>query len=228
MAALRYNFDFDVWKFIMMAIITVLLVCLLAECQTGINLKGRISGLESYNGKLKKRITGDSIFIFSQDLQLIMTDEALKEEKKKLELATINQQTRVETKTVYKTKIQLAEPIIIHDTVYVMRLPIFFDKREKWFSISGAINRLGTLQIDSLVTYNNFTHTIGDTLSNRFLGGLFAKRGKVVRLQFENPDVEVTGMRNIYVKPEPKWYELGVVKFGAGVIFGTLLGAAVK
>jgi hypothetical protein len=38
--------------------------------------------------------------------------------------------------------------------------------------------------------------------------------------------MSVTGLNNIYVRREPKWYELGVVKFGAGFLLGAAFIAA--
>jgi hypothetical protein len=204
----------------------LLFIMLIATCQSANGLRDRLNAAESYNGKLKKRTVNDSLQLFTQDIKLTRSDRDLKALKKRLELANIEQATEAKVKTVIKTEFKIGEPLIIHDTIYVLKLPIEFNRSEKWFNMAGRINRLGLFQLDSLVTYARFTHSIGDTVSNRFLGGLFAKRGKVVRVAIDNPYMSVTGLNNIYVRREPKWYELGVVKFGAGFILGAAFIAA--
>jgi hypothetical protein len=101
-----------------------------------------------------------------------------------------------------------------------IRLPRTFHIKDKWFEMGGAVNRLGMLQIDSLVSHASFTYVIGDTLRSGFLNKVLGKKDKVLSLKIDNPTMQLDGMSNIVIKEKKRWYETTAFKFGLGVIVG--------
>jgi len=165
------------------------------------------------------RIARDSSKIHSQGVQLAAAGTKLRA----LELREPEVVVRYQTKTVLKTELQLAEPIYI-DSFPHLRLPRYFHRPGKWLEIGGQINRLGRLQLDSIIIPVSYTVAIGDTLHKGFLS---RKRDKVVRLGIDNPYVTVTGMNNIIVaEPPKKWYETRAFAFALGGITGFAIGRA--
>ena len=165
-----------------------------------------------------KTHVNDSLTIYTQGQQIA----ELKDLTEKLRIDKPKAAVEVVTRTVYKTKIELGEPIYIRDSVPALVLPRNFTKSERWFNISGVINRLGYLQIDSLTIPAIISVGIGDTLRGFFP---FRKRESVVRLAIDNPNMSVQGLRS-YVIPEPrkKWYETTAAKVGFGALIGFGLG----
>ena len=101
----------------------------------------------------------DSLTIYTQAQQIT----ELKDLTEKLRIDKPKAAVEVVTRTVFKTKIELGDPIYIHDTVPALVLPREFQKFERWFSITGKINRLGYLQIDSLSIPATISVGNGDT-----------------------------------------------------------------
>jgi len=66
----------------------------------------------------------------------------------------------------------------------------------------------------------DFTYAVGDTIRK----GLFKRRDKVIRMRIDNPNMQITGMNNIYIKQEKKWYQTTAFKVGVGALIG--FGAA--
>ena len=112
------------------------------------------------------------------------------------------------------------------DSVNYLRVPVSFSKGERWFSINGQILSNGTLLIDSLVTSGQFTYSVGDTLRNGFINRLFKKSDQVVRLHIDNPNIQLQGMSNIYIKDRKKWFETTGFKIGFGALLGFGLASA--
>jgi len=162
------------------------------------------------------RIARDSSKIYSQAIQLAAAGTKLRA----LELREPEVVVRYQTKTVVKTELQLGETVYI-DSFPHLRLPRSFSREGKFLQIGGSINRLGRLQIDSIIIPVSYTVAIGDTLRK---GLLWRKRDKVVRLGIDNPYVSVTGMHNVIVADKSKkWYQTQV----AGAVFGVLVGFAI-
>ena len=129
------------------------------------------------------------------------------------------------TKTVVKTEIQLAEPVYI-DSFPHLKLPRPFYKQDKHLTLGGTINRLGTLQIDSLIIPTSYTVAIKDTLRKGLINKIFKVSDPVVRIRVDNPNVQITSMSNFVVRKPPKWYESTPFKIGVGVLIGFGLAVA--
>ena len=126
---------------------------------------------------------------------------------------------KFKTRTVIKTEFKVADTVII-DRVPHIRLPLKFYKAEKVWVIGGQLTTKGNLQIDSLIMNADFTYAVGDTIRK----GLFKRRDKVIRMRIDNPNMQITGMNNIYIKQDKKWYQTTAFKVGVGALIG--FGAA--
>lgn len=195
-------------------LLLVLIAILLCTCATKTAIEeNAIMQQQEY----KKRILADSSTIYSQSVN-IKTKDIQIYELKKMAIKSPEVVIQTQTKTVIKTEIKL-DTIMVEGTPMI-KLPKDFYKTEKWFTLSGKINRLGFLQIDSLVSYANLTYAIGDTLRTGAFNKLFGKRDKVVRLLVDNPNMSITGISNIVIKEKKRWYETTAFKFGLGVVAG--------
>jgi hypothetical protein len=164
--------------------------------------------------KFVKTRLNDSLTIYTQGQQIT----ELKDLTEKLRIDKPKAAVEVVTRTVFKTKIALGDPIYIHDTVPALVLPREFQKFERWFSITGKINRLGYLQIDSLSIPATISVGIGDTLRGVFP---FRKRESVVRVAIDNPNMVAEGLRSFVIEqPRKKWYETTAAKVGFGAVIG--------
>lgn len=126
---------------------------------------------------------------------------------------------KIETRTVIKTQIKLGDTVMIQGKPYI-QLPKPFLKTTEWYTIGGMINRLGWLQIDSLVIPAKFTYAVGDTMRTGFVNRLLKKKDTVVRMRVDNPNVQVVGLENIYIKQDKKWHQTTAFKVGVGVLIG--------
>ena len=134
---------------------------------------------------------------------------------------------KIETRTVIKTQIKLGDTVMVKGKPYI-QLPKPFLKTTEWYKIGGMINRLGWLQIDSLVIPAKFTYAVGDTMRTGFVNRLLKKKDTVVRMRVDNPNVAITGMSNIYIKEDKKWHQTTAFKVGVGVLIGVAVVTAVK
>jgi hypothetical protein len=190
-----------------------------------------LSDLETmieYNGQLVSRIAKDSATLVSQAQKIVQSDKleaALVKEIKDMEMVKPTEVVKYQTKTVVKTEIQLAEPVYI-DSFPHLKLPRPFYKQDKYLTLGGTINRLGTLQIDSLIIPTSYTVAIGDTIRKGLINKIFKVSDPVVRIRVDNPNVQITSMSNFVVRKPPKWYESTPFKIGVGVLIGFGLAVA--
>jgi hypothetical protein len=182
--------------------------------------------------RLKHTIYEDSILIASQKkIIALKNSDAAKQAQQIAELEVkvknASEVVRIETRTVIKTQIKLGDTVMIDKKPYI-QLPKPFLKTTEWYTIGGMINRLGWLQIDSLVIPAKFTYAVGDTMRTGFFNRLFRKSDQVVRMRVDNPNVAITGMDNIYIKEDKKWHQTTAFKLGVGAIIGFGLGVSRK
>ena len=202
--------------------IIVLLFLLLKTCGDGVQ--------SDY--LLKHTMYEDSILIASQRKVIAQSgSDAAKQAQQIAELEVkvknASEVVRIETRTIIKTQIKLGDTVMIDKQPYI-QLPKPFLKTTEWYTIGGMINRLGWLQIDSLVIPAKFTYAVGDTMRTGFINKLLKKSDKVVRMRVDNPNVTITGMQNIYIKEEKKWHQTTAFKVGVGVLIGVVAVSAVK
>ena len=182
--------------------------------------------------RLKHTIYEDSIVIASQKKIIAQSgSNAAKQAQQiaELEVKVKNavEVVKIETRTIIKTQIKLGDTVMIDSKPYI-QLPKPFLKTTEWYTIGGMINRLGWLQIDSLVIPTKFTYAVGDTMRSGFVNRLLKKSDQVVRLRVDNPNVAIVGMENIYIKQEKKWHQTTAFKVGVGVLIGVAVVTAAK
>jgi hypothetical protein len=209
----------------------IILMLLLFSFKSCDDRQAALSDLETmieYNGQLVSRIAKDSATLVSQAQNIVQSDKleaALVKEIKEMEMVKPTEVVKYRTKTVVKTEIQLAEPVYI-DSFPHLKLPRPFYKQDKHLTLGGTINRLGTLQIDSLIIPTSYTVAIGDTIRKGLINKIFKVSDPVVRIRVDNPNVQITSMSNFVVRKPPKWYESTPFKIGVGVLIGFGLAVA--
>lgn len=216
-------------RIIYVIVICVLLLLQVRSCGTLLTYKDELDLAFDTNTKLRTKTLKDSSVIYSQALRITSDARHLDSLSSELEALKIKKpevviQTKI--KTVIKTEIALGADSLNGQAI--LRLPKEFEKYEKWFSITGKINRLGYLQIDSLVTNGKFTYAIGDTLRDGLFNKILRKNDKVVSLHVDNPHMQITGMNNIIIKEKKRWYETTAFKFGLGVVTGVGMIRAIQ
>ena len=203
----------------LLAICLFLLLLLMRTCGALGEAESNAMYLDSLNNEYAVRIARDSSKMHSQGVQLAASGAKIQA----LELREPEVVIRYQTRTKVVTQVELGETVYI-DSFPHLRLPRYFHRPGKWLEIGGQINRLGRLQLDSIIIPVSYTVAIGDTLRKGFL---LRKRDKVVRLGIDNPYVTVTGMNNIIVaEPPKKWYETRAFAFALGGLVGVAIGRA--
>jgi hypothetical protein len=182
--------------------------------------------------RLKHTIYEDSVVIASQKKIIAQAgSDAAKQAQQIAELEVkvknASEVVKIETRTIIKTQIKLGDTVMVQGKPYI-QLPKPFLKQTEWYTIGGMINRLGWLQIDSLVIPAKFTYAVGDTMRTGFVNRLFKKKDTVVRMRVDNPNVTITGMDNIYIKQEKKWHKTTGFKVCVGVLIGVVAVSAAK
>jgi hypothetical protein len=194
--------------------LVVLLFLLLKSCSENV----------ANDYRLRHTIYEDSVLIASQRKVIAQSgSDAAKQAQQiaELEVKVKNalEVVKIETRTIIKTQIKLGDTVMIESKPYI-QLPKPFLKQTEWYTIGGMINRLGWLQIDSLVIPAKFTYAVGDTMRTGFVNRILKKKDTVVRLRVDNPNVSITGMENIYIKQDKKWHQTTAFKVGVGVLIG--------
>ena len=162
----------------------------------------------------------DSTVIATQS-QIIVNNESIVAIKAaqiaalELQLNNPVEVVKFKTRTVIKTEFKVGDTVIIDNTPH-LKLPLKFQKSDKYWNIGGELTSKGSLRIDSLVMNANFTYAVGDTIRK----GLFKKTDKVIRMRIDNPSMQITGMQNIYIKQDKKWYQTTAFKVGVGALIG--------
>jgi hypothetical protein len=215
MASVRYEL------IILAAFVAILLV--LIKCNSD-------NVIDDYT--LKHTMYEDSIVIASQRKIIAQKNsDAARQAQQIAELEVkvknASEVVKIETRTIIKTQIKLGDTVMIQGKPYI-QLPKPFLKTTEWYTIGGMINRLGWLQIDSLVIPAKFTYAVGDTMRTGFVNRLLKKKDTVVRMRVDNPNVQVVGLENIYIKQDKKWHQTTAFKVGVGVLIGVAVVTAVK
>ena len=215
MASVRYEL------IILAAFVAILLV--LIKCNS--------DGVQS-DYTLKHTMYEDSIVIASQKKIIAQAgSDAAKQSQQIAELEVkvknASEVVKIETRTIIKTQIKLGDTVMVQGKPYI-QLPKPFLKQTEWYTIGGMINRLGWLQLESIVIPAKFTYAVGDTMRTGFVNRLLKKKDTVVRLRVDNPNVQVVGLDNIYIKQDKKWHQTTAFKVGVGVLIGVVAVKAAK
>lgn len=207
---------------IYLIVLLVLLFLLLKSCGDDVQSDYR----------LKHTMYEDSIVIASQRKIIAeKNSDAARQAQQIAELEVkvnnASEVVKIETRTVIKTQIKLGDTVMIDKKPYI-QLPKPFLKKTEWYTIGGMINRLGWLQIDSLVIPAKFTYAVGDTMRTGLINRMLKKKDTVVRMRVDNPNVAIVGMENIYIKQDKKWHQTTAFKVGVGVLIGVVAVKSAK
>jgi hypothetical protein len=182
--------------------------------------------------RLKHTIYEDSVLIASQKKIIAQSGSDVAKQAQQIaelevKVKNASELVKIETRTVIKTQIKVGDTVMVNNYPMI-RTGKPFLKTTEWYTIGGMINRLGWLQIDSLVIPAKFTYAVGDTMRTGFVNKLLKKSDKVVRMRVDNPNVTITGMQNIYIKEEKKWHQTNAFKLGVGMLIGVAVGVTAK
>lgn len=139
--------------------------------------------------------------------------DSMKQEFKNLKIKNVTSHTKIVT--VYKLD-TITQTFT--DTLPCADFIKPFDIDSVHYRLSGEITKR-SISFNSVLIPNTQSITVG-TKRN----GLFKKNEYIVALKNSNPYVSVTGIQSYNFKPDLKWYERGLVKFGAGVVVGGFIG----
>jgi hypothetical protein len=217
-------------NFVLIACIILILI-LIRTCSLNrdyiLELRKQDSEIQGY------RVTRlqDSSLIYTQAVTIKINDAEIKKNEQEIfalrvmKIRTPKEIIQFKTRYILKTEIPVAETELI-DSVNYLRVPVAFSKGERWFTINGQILSNGNILIDSLVSTGAFTYALGDTLRTGPFNRLFGKRDQVVRLHIDNPNVQLQGMSNIYIKDRKKWFQTTGFKVALGAFLGFGLASA--
>ena len=135
----------------------------------------------------------DSLTIYTQGQQIA----ELKDLTKKLRIDKPKAAIEVVTRTVYKTKIQLGEPIYIRDSVPALVLPRNFTKSERWVSIIVDNGTFGfwTFHLKSEQTEQKCVRI---SKPNKFYNPTISKSAEIRPFGFQRSTVRT--LNNMHVK----------------------------
>ena len=210
---------------ILVFIIACLILILFRSCDLNreyiLELKKQDSEIQNF----KTSMLLDSSLIYTQNQNIKIKDLELQKNEQEIfalrvmKIKKPKEIVQFKTRYIIKTEIPIAETEQI-DSINYLRVPVIFSKLERWFSIDGQINASGTLLIDSLVSNGQFTYSLGDTTRKGFINRIMRKSDMVVRLHIDNPNIQLQGMSNIYIKERKKWFQTT----GFKMLFGAFLG----
>ena len=95
-----------------------------------------------------------------------------------------------------------------------IKVPQMFSLQNEWYSLGGNINKSGLL-LDSL----SFNNELKITLGNRS-EGILKPTTPLVLVEYSNPYVSTTGLQNIVIQNDLKWYDKKGFLIGIGFLGG--------
>ena len=95
-------------------------------------------------------------------------------------------------------------------------VPKLFSLSDDWYSLSGVVKSKGVL-MDSISFNTEVKITMGDKSV-----GLFKKPQPVILLEYDNPYVNTTGLQNIIIKDDLKFYDKRGFLLGVGFVGGLM------
>ena len=224
--------------------VVVIVLLLFKTCQyikDKDNLLDQMGDLRIREQYFTKKVQDDSSTIATQNQNILTQNEAIKLKLLTLEDGMKKVQSQVsQTQDVIVKKVlvpyvpnnyvdtslwmkrlkrgevsrELIDSLMYHSVL----VPSKFQKKEKWFDISGQVRKEGVL-IDSLQMKNESTITIGWKKSG-FLN-LGSKR--VVDIKNTNPYFDVTKMNNVVVKEKNGILRNKFFWLGVGIISGIVV-----
>jgi hypothetical protein len=215
----------------LLVVCIILLVCGYANTKADLSaFKNEIGKLEFKEQEYLETITNNGTKIVEQE-QIILTqsqaiDNNLLEIKRLKEVnaeVVINTITEIDSVFVpfFADTINVDSIISVELDNYI-KVPKLFTLNDEWYSFGGQIQKSGLL-LDSLRFNNELTLTLGNK-SN----GIFKKTTPMVLVEYSNPYVSTTGLQNIVIKNDLKWYDRKGILIGIGFVGGMTMTILAK
>lgn len=201
--------------------IAVVVMFALLRCEENKNqiheLENKVSILTIGNQKLKTEVDSKGWTIAEQKADIMYLTKSVEEYiKENTGLKNAKAYVKVQTVTrIDSVLVPYEKPIYltVGDSSAVL-LPVKLKYQDTDLSLQGTLKKSGFL-IDSMKVQANITLGIGDSKTK-----WYKPKETVVRAKTDSKYVTITGMNNIVVKHEKRWYEKpvfwGAVGFGVG------------
>ena len=197
----------------------ILLVCGYANTKADLSsFKSQIGKLEFKEQKYLETISENGNKIAEQE-QIILTQTQAIDNN----LLEIERLKKVSAQVVVNTITQIDSvfvPFYVDTTITdsvdydFIKVPQMFSLQNEWYSLGGNINKSGLL-LDSL----SFNNELKITLGNR-TEGLLKPTTPLVLVEYSNPYVSTTGLQNIVIQNDLKWYDKKGFLIGIGFLGG--------
>ena len=209
---------------VLLLLCLILLVCGWANTRTELlAFQNQISKFEFKEQGYLETIDDNGNRIAEQEQIILTQEQAINNNLLEIKrLKEVNAQVVVNTITqidsvfvpfyVDTTSIVLNDSIVDMDNF--IQVPQQFSLSKEWYSFGGEITKTGLL-MDSLSFNNELTLTLGQK-SN----GILKAPTPLVLVEYSNPYVQTTGLQNIVIKNELKWYDRKGVMIGIGFLGG--------
>lgn len=189
--------------------------------------KDQMLKFELNEQKYLEMISEDGTFLAEQEQIILSQKDAINNHLLEIKnLKKIKSQVIVNTITkVDSVFIPFVSDTTIKDTLVLdnfILVPQRFSLLDEWYSFDGTIKKGGVL-LDSISFNNELSLTIG----NKSMG--FLKKSKpIVLVEYSNPYVSTTGMQNIIIKDDLKFYDKKGFWYGFGVVSGIGVGILIN
>jgi hypothetical protein len=197
----------------------ILLVCGYANTKADLSsFKAQIGKLEFKEQKYLETIDDNGNRIAEQEQIILTKTQAI--ENNLLEIERLKE---VSAQVVVNTITQIDSvfvPFYVDTTIVdsvdfdFIKVPQLFSLQNEWYSLGGTIKKSGFL-LDSLSFRNELTLTLGNR-SNGFL----KPTTPLVLVEYSNPYVSTTGLQNIVIQNDLKWYDKKGFLIGLGFLGG--------
>ena len=197
----------------------ILLVCGYANTKADLSsFKSQIGKLEFNEQKYLETISENGNKIAEQE-QIILTQTQAIDNN----LLEIERLKKVSAQVVVNTITQIDSvfvPFYVDTTITdsvdydFIKVPQMFSLQNEWYSLGGNINKSGLL-LDSL----SFNNELKITLGNRS-EGILKPTTPLVLVEYSNPYVSTTGLQNIVIQNDLKWYDKKGFLIGIGFLGG--------
>lgn len=167
--------------------------------------------LETINEEGKRIVEQEQIILSQKDA---ITNNLLEIEKlKKLKArVVVNTITKIDSVFIpFVSDTTTFDTLVIDNYIIV---PKRFSLQQEWYSMDGSILKDGLL-MDNLSFNNELKITLGSKSE-----GIFKSPKPVVLVEYSNPYVSTTGMQNVVIKNDLKFYDRKTFWLGVGFVSG--------
>lgn len=201
---------------------TIIIIFLLRECSNQQNTNALIKEITNYSDTAKYYKSSSGNLIAYNKLLKVQNEQQLRT------LISTNEQIRNEISSFKKigSVTNIIQGTLIRDTIKMESnaipcdfKPFELKKSTEHYLFKGILSPNDFI-IDSIYVPN----TINIIIGKRKVG--FLKYEEQINVMNSNPYITTTNLSNISIQRKKKWWERGVIKFGAGVIIG--YGASAK